>query len=165
MPHPSSSNIFVSSQHLDRKFTSYQVQNKIKMICCCFIFSSQKCLCWINEMETTTRVCWQRWWILTLFSLFTMWQCAIWNTWGPVAETAIQVWFFKVELQQHIKYWSNHRHLAGQKERWHCSICGASSHSSSPVQSRHTCSQLISDSLLFSPHSALLQDPLSGTES
>ena len=30
---------------------------------------------------------WQRWWILCVFSLQTMWSCAIWNTFGPIAET------------------------------------------------------------------------------
>ena len=37
------------------------------------------------------RVYWQRWWILTLFSLFTMEQCAIWNTFGPIAQSAEKV--------------------------------------------------------------------------
>ena len=32
-----------------------------------------------------------RWWILGVFSVFTMWQCSVWNTWGPLAETAKQV--------------------------------------------------------------------------
>ena len=26
-----------------------------------------------------------------IFSLFTMWQCAVWNTWGPLADTAKKV--------------------------------------------------------------------------
>ena len=26
-----------------------------------------------------------------MFSVFTMWQCSVWNTWGPLAETAKQV--------------------------------------------------------------------------
>ena len=37
------------------------------------------------------RVYWQRWWILALFSLFTMEQCAIWNTFGPIAQSAEKV--------------------------------------------------------------------------
>ena len=37
------------------------------------------------------RVHWQRWWILALFSLFTMEQCAIWNTFGPIAQSAEKV--------------------------------------------------------------------------
>ena len=37
------------------------------------------------------RVHWQRWWILTIFSLFTMEQCAIWNTFGPIAQSAEKV--------------------------------------------------------------------------
>ena len=39
-----------------------------------------------NEIQQTS-VQWQRWWILGLFSLLTMWQCAIWNTFGPIAQT------------------------------------------------------------------------------
>ena len=38
-----------------------------------------------------TRVYPQRWWILSLFSLFTMWGCAVWNTWSPIADTAKKV--------------------------------------------------------------------------
>ena len=30
---------------------------------------------------------WQRWWILFVFSLQTMWSCAVWNSFGPIAET------------------------------------------------------------------------------
>ena len=33
----------------------------------------------------------RRWYILLLFSIFSMHSCAIWNTWGPIAETAKQV--------------------------------------------------------------------------
>ena len=40
---------------------------------------------------TKTRTYWQRWWILSLFSLFTMWGCAVWNTWSPIADTAKKV--------------------------------------------------------------------------
>merc|ERR1712012_1113029 len=35
-----------------------------------------------------TRVYWQRWWILAIFSLLTMWSCSIWNTFSPFAATA-----------------------------------------------------------------------------
>ena len=38
--------------------------------------------------STTTQLFWQRWWILGIFSLFTMWGCAVWNTWAPIADTA-----------------------------------------------------------------------------
>ena len=31
---------------------------------------------------------WQRWLVLFSFSMFTMWQCSVWNTWGPISETA-----------------------------------------------------------------------------
>merc|ERR1712110_696834 len=42
----------------------------------------------MGQAEIKTSVYWQRWWILLIFSLFTMWQCAVWNTWGPLADTA-----------------------------------------------------------------------------
>ena len=42
------------------------------------------------------RVYWQRWYILALFSLFTMEQCAIWNTFGPIAQSAEKVLVKKV---------------------------------------------------------------------
>ena len=37
------------------------------------------------------RVYWQRWWILAVFSVLTMWNCSIWNTFGPMASTAKRV--------------------------------------------------------------------------
>ena len=30
----------------------------------------------------------RRWYILLVFSLLNMFQCAVWNTWGPVEEVA-----------------------------------------------------------------------------
>ena len=41
--------------------------------------------------ERVVKVHWQRWYILLLFSLFTMWSCAIWNTFGPIAASAKEV--------------------------------------------------------------------------
>ena len=47
----------------------------------------------ISHVQTAnkTQVYWQRWWILAIFSLFTMWQCSVWNTWTPIAKSAQQV--------------------------------------------------------------------------
>ena len=33
-----------------------------------------------------TAVYGRRWWILTVFSLLAMFQCCVWNTWGPVVD-------------------------------------------------------------------------------
>ena len=37
------------------------------------------------------RVYWQRWAVLAIFSLVTMWECAVWNTFGPMAQTSKRV--------------------------------------------------------------------------
>ena len=60
------------------------------------------------------RVHWQRWWILTLFSLFTMEQCAIWNTFGPIAQSAEKV------LGEHI--WWNLRSGVRMDRLYHCLV-------------------------------------------
>jgi len=44
-----------------------------------------------NETNSSTEVFTRRFYILALFSIFTMEQCANWNTWGPVAASAKQV--------------------------------------------------------------------------
>ena len=31
----------------------------------------------------------RRWYILLVFSLLAMFQCTVWNTWGPVAEVSV----------------------------------------------------------------------------
>jgi hypothetical protein len=36
----------------------------------------------------------RRWYLLTLFSIFSMLSCAIWNTWGPIATSASSVCHF-----------------------------------------------------------------------
>merc|ERR1711953_1541559 len=41
--------------------------------------------------KTATVLYWQRWYILLLFSIFTMWSCAVWNTFSPVAASAKEV--------------------------------------------------------------------------
>ena len=33
----------------------------------------------------------RRWYILTIFSLHAMFQCTVWNTWGPVDTVALSV--------------------------------------------------------------------------
>ena len=60
------------------------------------------------------RVHWQRWWILTIFSLFTMEQCAIWNTFGPIAQSAEKV------LGEHI--WWNLRSGVRMDRLHHCLV-------------------------------------------
>jgi len=35
---------------------------------------------------------WQRWYILLIFSIYTMHNCAVWNTWGPIADSAKKVY-------------------------------------------------------------------------
>ena len=37
------------------------------------------------------RVYWQRWAVLAIFSCVTMWECAVWNTFGPMAQTSKRV--------------------------------------------------------------------------
>ena len=34
----------------------------------------------------------RRWYILTVFSLLAMFQCCVWNTWGPVVDVASLVY-------------------------------------------------------------------------
>ena len=65
------------------------------------------------------RVYWQRWWILALFSLFTMEQCAIWNTFGPIAQSAEKV------KRKRTVVGLESRCLAGQTRPLPCSPCGA----------------------------------------
>ena len=48
-------------------------------------FDENKC-----QAKTVT-VYWQRWYILALFSFFTMWSCAVWNTFSPIAASAKEV--------------------------------------------------------------------------
>ena len=33
----------------------------------------------------------RRWYILMIFSLHAMFQCTVWNTWGPVQSVALKV--------------------------------------------------------------------------
>ena len=78
-------NQFVSSRHNGPgwdKGTTHWILN----------FSPSTWSRWIS-ITTFYKTCvyWQRWWILAIFSLFTMWQCAVWNTWGPFADTAKKV--------------------------------------------------------------------------
>ena len=65
------------------------------------------------------RVYWQRWWILALFSLFTMEQCAIWNTFGPIAQSAEKV------KRKRTVVGLESRCLVGQTRPLPCSPCGA----------------------------------------
>jgi len=44
-----------------------------------------------NEKNSSTEVSTWRFYILAVFSIYTMEQCASWNTWGPVAASAKQV--------------------------------------------------------------------------
>jgi len=44
-----------------------------------------------TETNSSTEVFTRRFYILAVFSIFTMEQCANWNTWGPVAASAKQV--------------------------------------------------------------------------
>lgn len=44
--------------------------------------------------DKEVKIYWQRWYILALFSLFTMEQCAVWNTFGPIAASAKKVYGF-----------------------------------------------------------------------
>ena len=37
------------------------------------------------------RVYKRRWYILLIFSLHAMFQCTVWNTWGPVENVALAV--------------------------------------------------------------------------
>ena len=67
------------------------------------------------------QVHWQRWWILALFSLFTMEQCAIWNTFGPIAQSAEKV------LRKSVTFGLEFRCLAGQTQPLPCSPCGVAS--------------------------------------
>ena len=48
-------------------------------------FDENKC------QAKTVIVYWQRWYILALFSLFTMWSCSVWNTFSPIAASAKEV--------------------------------------------------------------------------
>ena len=52
---------------------------------------------------------WQRWYILALFSLFTMWSCSIWNTFSPIAASAKQVefWFFLPTVETKVFGWTD----------------------------------------------------------
>ena len=43
-----------------------------------------------NAMDTS-QVYSRRWYILTIFSLHAMFQCTVWNTWGPVQKVALAV--------------------------------------------------------------------------
>ena len=65
------------------------------------------------------QVYWQRWWILALFSLFTMEQCAIWNTFGPIAQSAEKV------KRKRTVVGLESRCLVGQTRPLPCSPCGA----------------------------------------
>ena len=74
----------------------------------------------MTEVDTgQVQVHWQRWWILALFSLFTMEQCAIWNTFGPIAQSAEKV------LRKSMTFGLESRCLAGQTQPLPCSPCGA----------------------------------------
>ncbi|XP_023321916.1 disrupted in renal carcinoma protein 2 homolog isoform X3 [Eurytemora carolleeae] len=45
-----------------------------------------------EEPEENSKVFLRRWYILILFSFFTLHSCAVWNTWGPIAKTAKKVY-------------------------------------------------------------------------
>ena len=41
--------------------------------------------------EVEVAVYGRRWYILLIFSLHAMFQCTVWNTWGPVQKVALAV--------------------------------------------------------------------------
>ena len=45
----------------------------------------------LNSEEKTLKVYSRRWYILLIFSLHAMFQCTVWNTWGPVESVALVV--------------------------------------------------------------------------
>ena len=47
----------------------------------------------------------RRWYLLAVFSAFSMIQCAVWNTWGPVAHPAMVVFHWQ---QQDIAMLANY---------------------------------------------------------
>ena len=86
---------------------------------------------------TKTGIYWQRWWILAFFSLFTMWGCAVWNTWSPIADTAKKVMIGQSQILSLTQgsrqgYCSvleflrqtHFRHLAGLTAPWSSSTSG-----------------------------------------
>ena len=42
--------------------------------------------CLLSTLIPRLCVCRRRWYILAVFSLLAMFQCCVWNTWGPVVD-------------------------------------------------------------------------------
>merc|ERR1711892_1351676 len=55
-------------------------------------------IAWHTMVETQVGLSWARFYILTIFSLFTMEQCANWNTFGPIAASAKIVFCWSNEI-------------------------------------------------------------------
>jgi len=47
----------------------------------------------------------RRWYILALFSFLALYQCAIWNTWGPVVDSVSEVWDWDTETVSLFANW------------------------------------------------------------
>jgi len=50
-------------------------------------------------------VYWRRWYILGIFSLYSMWSCSIWNTFGPIADSAMKVYSWNTQTIALLSMW------------------------------------------------------------
>jgi len=56
--------------------------------------------------DGTIRVYTRRWYILFLFSFLALYQCTVWNTWGPVTNSVEQVWHWDTDTVSLMANWS-----------------------------------------------------------
>ena len=61
----------------------------------------------ISDSEEKAIVYSRRWWILTIFSLNCFIQAVIWNTWGPIAQSAKEVFLWDDGQIAMLPNWGN----------------------------------------------------------